>query len=88
MKHVFATQCDWWVAETTAEVEALVLAHYGDTIEERCDEIEQLPDDSTVKITCDEAGAISEEGDGFSVTRTCREWADREPVGLLASTEC
>jgi len=82
---VYATECDWWVAASVAEVEEMYLKRYGDTVQAMCDEIELLPDDRVLKIMCDEDGQISDSGE--AIPRMAAEWAIREGRGLLASTE-
>lgn len=44
-----------------------------------------LPDDSTLRIVCDEHGEISD--NGTSITKTCAEWIAKEGRGMLASSE-
>lgn len=83
--HVYTTSCDWWVAESEEAAALMHKEHYGETLEEMCDDLTLLPGDKIIRIVCDENGEISDHGE--SVERTAAEWAAREGRGLLASSE-
>lgn len=87
--HVFANEIEWCVAESLEDVEAAMKESIGAVYSPE-DEIEwiQMDDDATLAIWMVE-GEIAEHGEaGAHVeTLTCREWADQQGRGFLASTE-
>lgn len=84
--HVYQWGPDWWVATSVADALNQIEEHYDDpdwVASE--DEPQPLADESTLRLVRDEHGEISDHGKG--VTKTCREWIEKEGRGLLASTE-
>lgn len=84
---VFRNECDHYVAEDLDDAwkvfEELTLCKRAD--HEPDDPIEEVPGDKKLKILCDEDGHPSDSG--TVIERTIAEWAEREPRGMLCSTE-
>lgn len=81
---VFKNDCDHYIA---ADIDDAWKAFEELTGEKRADyddEFVEVPGDTIIKILCED-GRPSDSGE--LVERTAAEWAEREPRGMLCSTE-
>lgn len=95
MKHIY--QCDHegdkylFVATSTNEASDLFCDHLKEMLGFSNDDL-LLVDDRAVMLPDDKSLTLGFEDAEFEDekerTQTCREWAQEEPVGYLAGTEC
>lgn len=89
--HVFANDCEWWIAESLDDAYALIVDfNYGGCVEDldRDDyDLEQLSDETMIRISCDEDDEPSYGDGGDTVELTAAEWCERRPRGMLCTTE-
>jgi hypothetical protein len=81
--HVFHDGEDWYIAASVEDCAAVYEEHVGEPPDADFQEFKQLPDDSKIRIVCDENGTPDDEGE--AIERTCAEWAASQGRSFLCS---
>lgn len=80
--HVFANDCEWYVAADLDDALAAQREFTGFTEDDQeRDEWDQLDDESSLNVH------MEIDGEDELVTKTCREWAAEKGRGFLCTTE-
>lgn len=95
MKHIYSSETDWFVADSPEHAIELCCKFYecgSCGLQGACgwDKKDGSPFDlvdDVLPLTIRDMDSPDGNGDYVKTTKTCREWADQEPYGLLCSTE-
>lgn len=81
--HVYATECDWFVAESRDDAWRLALEQWGGEISDYgdVDDMEQVDDVAVISIWTEDPG------EGEKVSKTAAQWAREHGRGWLCGTE-